>query len=201
MSLKTAVTSLPINEVLQERWSPRAFNGQMIATDILQRMFEAARWSPSASNEQPWRFIVGIKGDGTYERLYEHFDEFNRLWTITAPVLIAAIAKTSSNRHPGKENVFALYDLGQAMAHISFQAASDGLHVHQLAGFDAGAIAKSFEVPEDYRVFTVMAAGYVGDPDQLHPKLKKMELAERVRQDIKDMVFEKRFGNTSHILL
>ena len=67
MSLKTAVTSLPINEVLQERWSPRAFNGQMIATDILQRMFEAARWSPSASNEQPWRFIVGIKGDGTYE--------------------------------------------------------------------------------------------------------------------------------------
>jgi len=63
MTNKSANTQFEIHEFLKKRWSPRAFNGQSVEKEKLQRLFEAARWSPSASNEQPWAFIIGQDKD------------------------------------------------------------------------------------------------------------------------------------------
>jgi glucosamine--fructose-6-phosphate aminotransferase (isomerizing) len=56
---KEAKTTFEIRKDLKQRWSPRAFEDRPIENDKLQRLFEAARWSPSASNIQPWAFILG----------------------------------------------------------------------------------------------------------------------------------------------
>lgn len=54
-----------IDELFVRRWSPRAMSGQSVPDKDLMRLFEAARWAPSASNEQPWRFIYAKKGQST----------------------------------------------------------------------------------------------------------------------------------------
>ena len=200
MKTKAAKTTYPIHPVLRDRWSPRAFNGATVPETMLQSLFEAARWAPSSSNEQPWRFVVGQKGDATYDTIFERLVEFNQLWAATAPVLVVAIAKTTSSKNAGKENKAAIYDLGQAIAFLTFQAAADGLYVHQMGGFDAKALGNALHVPEDYQVQTVSAIGYIGDPEQLHPNLKAMEFNERERQPLRDMVFGKSFGETADFI-
>ncbi len=191
---KTADTKFGLHPVLANRWSPRAFDGRPIENEKIYRMLDAARWSPSASNEQPWRFIIGFKGDETYQKLFDTFVEFNQLWTKTAPVLVLCVADTMSTKNPGKPNPTHAYDLGQAVAHLSFQAHADGLHVHQMSGFDMKKAALAFEVPERFKVVSAIALGYIGNPEVLHPNLKEMELANRERRPLIENVFTEKFG-------
>ena len=58
---KPAETSQPIIDVIKNRWSPRAFTDQLPTNDMLVSLFEAARWTASCNNSQPWRFIVATK--------------------------------------------------------------------------------------------------------------------------------------------
>ena len=197
MHIKTASTDYPINDLLRNRWSPRAYSPQPVETEKIKNFLEAARWSPSASNQQPWRFIIGFKGDETYNKLVDSMVEFNRLWAVTAPVLLLAIAKTTN--HKGEPNTAAVYDLGQSVAHLTFQATADGLYVHQMGGFDAAKTIEAFEIPGEYRVMTIIAVGTIGDPELLHENLRKMEITPRERIKIQDLVFSGSFGKPSEV--
>jgi nitroreductase len=193
---KTATASFNIHTILKERWSPRAFTPQAVDAEKINRMLEAARWSPSSSNEQPWRFVVGMNNDETYKKIFDTLVEFNQLWAKTAPVLMLAIGNTRSLKDPSKPNNIFKYDVGQAVAHLTFQATADGLYVHQMGGFDTKKAAEAFSVPSEFEVLTAIAVGYIGDPEVLHPNLKKMEYNERERQALGKMVFAGKFGDS-----
>jgi nitroreductase len=197
MNIKTASNDYPILDTLRNRWSPRAFNGQPIGNETLQRLFEAARWAPSASNLQPWRFIIGEKGTDTYGRIFSTLVEFNKLWAGTAPLLMLALTKKTNNK--GEPNNSAEYDLGQAVANLTFQATSEGLYVHQMGGFDAAEVRKLFEVPDHFAIATAIAVGHLGNPEILHENLRKMEIAGRERQKAGDFVFTGTFGFSTEI--
>jgi nitroreductase len=196
---KQANTDHPIHTLLTNRWSPRAFGNRKVEKEKLQRLFEAARWAPSASNEQPWYFIIGQAGDDTYRKIFETLVEFNQLWAKTAPVLMLLAGKTKSGKS-GKHNPWWQYDTGQAAAHLTFQAASDGLWLHQMGGFDAEKAGKSFNLPEDHTAITVIALGYQGDAARLHPNLQKLEIAERERKNTRTFVFSNTFGEPSKLI-
>ncbi|MFA8449095.1 MAG: nitroreductase family protein [Bacteroidales bacterium] len=183
-----------IHDLLVERWSPRAFSGKEIEKDKLHKIFEAARWAPSAYNEQPWRFIIGFKGDETYKKIVDTLVEFNQIWTATAPILVLNICRKtfSLNENP---NPTASYDLGQAVAHLSIEATAQGLHVHQMSGFEPDVANKLFKIPENYKSTAVMAIGYIGDPSQLPENIAQMEHNKRERNTSKSFVFSKEFGN------
>ncbi|MBE0637523.1 MAG: nitroreductase family protein [Bacteroidales bacterium] len=195
---KRANTDFPIHPLLTERWSPRAFNGQAVEKEKLQRLFEAARWAPSASNEQPWLFIIGLSGDETYQKIFSTLVEFNQLWTKTAPVLAVAIGRKSSVK-TGKKNPWYGYDVGQSLAHLTFQAMHEGLYVHQMGGFEAEKISELFQIEDDFEALTVFTIGYPGDFKVLHPNLQKSELAERQRKSQVDFVFSDKFGQKTTI--
>ncbi|HPG33160.1 MAG: nitroreductase family protein [Lentimicrobiaceae bacterium] len=197
MHIKTASTEHPIHDILRDRWSPRAFNGQTIENKQLLSLFEAARWTPSASNIQPWSFIIGKKGDDTYNKINQTLVEFNQLWATTAPVLMLAIAQTTNSKK--QPNISALYDLGQSVASLTFQAGALGLYVHQMGGFNTSEAARLFEIPEDYTVATAIAIGHLGDPAMLHENLQKMETAPRQRRQANEFVFGAKFGQPSEI--
>jgi nitroreductase len=197
---KTAETVYPIHPLLKKRWSPRAFSNKEVETEKLLSMFEAARWSPSASNEQPWKFIIGLKGDETYQKIFDTLVEFNQLWAITSPVLILSVGNSMSIKNPDKPNDTYRYDLGQSVAHLTFQAMSDGLYVHQMAGFDKDKADELFTIPQGFNVFTAISVGYIGNPEVLHPNLKKMEYADRERRPLESMVYSGRFGETTSLL-
>jgi len=189
---KPANTLLNIHPIIKKRWSPRAFSGKKVLKAVLQRIFEAARWAPSSFNEQPWRFIVGVKGDETWDKLYECMVEFNQKWAGKAPVLILAVGNTRSSK--GTANEVYQYDVGQSMAYITFQAETEGLVVHQMGGFSKEKATELFSIPEDHAPLTMMAIGYQDAPETLPGDFEKMEKTPRERKAIGELVFAGRFG-------
>lgn len=195
---KEAVTSRKLNVLLKKRWSPRAFDSRPIEIEKLMSMLEAARWAPSASNLQPWVFFVGLKGDEVYQMIFDTLVEFNQLWAVNAPVLILNCGKTTT-----KEDVFNSvwqYDLGQAVAHMSIEAMDQGIYVHQMGGFNSLKAKELFQLPEHTKAVSVLAAGYIGDPSILHPRMQKSEIAPRERKETETFVFSDTYGIISPLL-
>lgn len=185
---KEAKTNYNILEVLKKRYSPRAFSTKTVDDIDLKTILEAARWAPSASNEQPWRFIVGAKSKGdTYNKIFDSLVEFNQIWCERVPVLIVVCTQKFNSKN-GDENKYRFYDAGQAAAHLTFQAASDGLFVHQMAGFDAKKISEVFNLPDNIEPFTVIAIGHLGNYLDLPEKMQRTELAERERKSFDEII-------------
>jgi nitroreductase len=189
-----------LHELIEKRYSPRAFSNEAVEEEKIISLLEAARWSPSSMNEQPWRFIVGVKGEGeTYEKLYNALFEQNQDWAKNAPVLILAVAK-EFNDISKQNNRHAEYDLGQAIAHLTIQATSLNLYLHQMGGFDPDKADKLFNIPEGYTPMSVIAIGYLGNIDSLPEQLKVREKAKRNRKELSELVFDESFGHTSRLI-
>jgi nitroreductase len=196
--IKEPATNYKIHSLLCKRWSPRAFSGSPVEPDKLQRIFEAARWTASSSNLQPWFFLIGLKEDEVYHSIFSTLAEFNQLWAGTAPILLLAISKKATPR--GDLNKSSNYDLGQSVAMLSIQATAEGLYVHQMGGFNSEQAAILLEIPQEYEVNVAIAMGYLGNPEILHPNLKKLEYAERSRRPLEETVFTGKFGNKASFI-
>ena len=196
---KLAKTKYGIHFLLESRWSPRSFREDRIETEKLQRILEAAQWSPSSMNEQPWRFILGEKESETYDKIFDSLTDYNKRWAGKAPVLIVTLAKKNFSKN-NKDNFHFLYDAGQSVAHLTFQAMHEGLYVHQMGGFHFEKIKGYFNIPEEYYIVTVVAVGYVGKPEMLDDDIREREIADRNRKDLKEIIFTSQFGNPSEII-
>jgi len=196
--IKDAQNIYPLNELSRTRWSPRAFSGRLVEKEKLQSLFEAARWSPSGGNEQPWSFILGVNPDDSWMKIFKTLDDGNKIWVKNVPVLVLSIGKKTRGKRNAENSWFA-YDTGQAVAHLTFEAMNLGLYVHQMAGFNQESTIRLFEIPVDYRPLTAIALGYLGDPDLLTEDQKKSELSVRTRKDFTEFVFSGRFGEKTDL--
>jgi nitroreductase len=187
--LKQAQTNEDVLPVMRSRWSPRSFSNREVSSADLRRVFEAARWAPSSYNEQPWRFLVGVRGTETYQKILSSLGEFNQQWASTAPVLILGAAKKHFTRN-NTPNGFNVFDLGAASGFITLEAAAIGLHTHQMAGFDKEVARKSFQIPDEFEIGSVMALGYQGEPSALkNEQMVSQETAPRTRKELSEIVF------------
>ncbi|MFC2091140.1 nitroreductase family protein [Bacteroidota bacterium] len=179
---------MDIHTLIKNRWSPVAFSDQVIETDVIQSIFEAASWAPSAYNGQPWRFIWGMKGDESYTVLFDLLNEGNQVWAKTAPVLVLSIAETMFVDR-GSKNKFAMHDTGMAVGNLLLQATHAGLFVHQMGGYDAEKAMEVFKLSEYQIPMAVMAIGYKGDKKQLPEEVAKREDKKRERKQVGEFVF------------
>lgn len=192
LNKKVAKTDYPIMEEIANRWSPRAFDDRPVAEEVLFRLFEAARWSASSMNEQPWRFIYAFKGTQAHDKITETLMEGNKTWAKAAPVLMITLVKTHIERN-GAPNGAAKHDLGLAMGNLSIQATHEDIGLHQMGGFSASKATALFNVPEGYEPVTAIALGYFGDPDQLPDGLRDRELSERKRRSVSEFAYKGTF--------
>jgi nitroreductase len=154
----------------------------------LKTVFEAARWAASSYNEQPWRYIVGRRNSDTFKKIIGTLIEFNQAWAKSAAVLILGVARTNFS-HNNTPNRVALYDLGAASSYLTLQASALGLATHQMAGFDAAAALKAFEIPEEYVCGAVIAMGYQGEPAALtNEQMLAQETSPRSRKPLSEIV-------------
>jgi nitroreductase len=190
---KPAPAAYPVHELIRRRWSPRAFTGQSVDRYQLAQLFEAARWAPSSSNEQPWTFLIAERGTAGWQKLFDTLVPFNQAWAKAAPMLVLGLARKTfaANNNP---NRFALYDLGQAVGKLLVQATALGLSVHQMAGFDAEKARTAFGIPENYEVGSMMTIGHAAHPESLSEQLREREVAPRTRNPIESFVFEEELG-------
>lgn len=196
---KKAKPTVPINDLAVNRWSPRSFKTEEIEDEKLMSIFEAARWTASAFNEQPWRFIFGKNGDETFQKIFDTLVEFNQNWAKNASVLVLNIYKKTSS-YNSKPNATAMYDLGQAVSSYTLEAVNQGLVAHQMSGFDAGKAADTFELSDDFVCVSVTAIGYLEKPDELPEELFKVELQNRMRKTVGQFVFTDQLDKTSFTL-
>ena len=163
-------------------------------------MFEAARWAPSSSNEQPWAYIVATRDNASeFADMTSVLVEFNAGWAQHAPVLAIAVSQLAFAKN-GSPNRNAQYDTGAATALLSIEATARGLFVHQMAGFDPEESRRVFAIPAGWEPVAAMAVGYAGDPDTLPQPLKDREAAPRTRKRISEFVMTGQWGHTASFL-
>lgn len=147
-----------LHPLLAERRSTRAFDAShALRPEELATLLEAARWSPSAGNSQPWRFGVATRGSAAYDGLFASLAPGNQAWAGNASALVLAAAVTTAS--DGSPLPWAHYDTGQAVAHLTVQAQALGLDVHQMGGFDRDAAAAVFDLAVGIEPLVVVAVG------------------------------------------
>lgn len=178
-----------------ERWSPRAFAADEISQDELNRLFEAARWAPSAYNSQPWRFIYARRGTQHWHKLLGLLSEFNASWARNAAALVFIVSKEAF-APPGKTEEIPSYshsfDAGAAWSNLALQAVKLGWQAHGMTGFDHARAPVELKVPAGHRVEAVVAIGKPGDKEQLPEGLRARETPSQ-RNPIAASAFEGAF--------
>lgn len=176
-----------IHQVIRERHSTVTFSSKQVEEEKLISLFEAARWAPSAFNEQPWKFIVGIKGkDENYQKIFDCLMEANQGWAKFAPVLVISIASKYSHV-TGKPNRFSQYDTGMAVGNLLAQATSLGLFVHQMGGFSVSNAKDFFEIGDEYDIMAAMAIGYKGEIELFPEYIQERESKKRLRKPLDEI--------------
>ena len=190
---KSANIEHPVVDLIKNRKSIRAFSGESIEPEKIYSLFEATRWAPSSTNEQPWFYIYATPDQTElWNKLFECLNEGNKIWAKGSSLLILSLARKNFSRYPGA-NAHAMYDLGGANSFLSLQAVEMGLQVRQMAGFNEALAIGNLRIPETYQVGVFMAVGYPGDPETLPVNLKARELAPRERVLQEEFVMNKTF--------
>ncbi len=190
---KIAKTDYPISGLIATRWSARAFSEKNVEKQKILSLLEAARWAPSSSNEQPWRFIVfTIEDKEGLEEARSVLSESNA-YARKAPVLICGVAKKTYT-HNEKDNRHHMHDLGAATAYMFLEAYNQGLAMHIMGGFDVERARQLFEIPQGFEPTTMIAIGYYGAPEMLPEKIREKELGPRSRKAIEEWTYLGRWG-------
>ena len=182
---KPAATEAQLHELIANRWSPRSFNdSHNLNESEIHSLLEAARWSPSWMNAQPWRFLVGLRGDSDFAGLVSTLQDFNLEWApnTSALILVAASAKEVTQ--------IETFDVGLAVGALTTQAQSMGLHTHQMGGFSKTKVKEVFSLPENVEPIALIGVGKVGDPSKLSQALLERELAPRSRKPLTDLMLK-----------
>ena len=155
-----------------------------------EALLEAARWAPSCSNQQSWRFIV-IENEAL-PSVKETLSRGNR-WALHAPLIIAAITKPDLGCRITGRDYFTL-DLGLAIENMLLQGIHMGLVMHPIAGFDENKIKLLMDIPPGYRVYALVVAGYPGSFDGADSEIVEKESAPRNRKPVGKIASREKWG-------
>lgn len=179
-----------LHPLLASRWSPARFDTcHVIGDDEVESLLEAARWAPSAGNSQPWAFIVGRRGDRSHVRLGRYLADSSAAWARAASLLLANLSHRYVEGTDWEYSEFSLYDLGQAVAHMSLQAEALGLSARQFRAFDRDGVAGEFAVPPHWEVTTMIAIGRAAGKAQPEPTGARAGSPLRRRRPVGDIIW------------
>ncbi|WP_436344573.1 nitroreductase family protein [Natronorubrum sp. FCH18a] len=163
-----------VDPLFVNRWSPRAMTGEPLDEDEYLPLFEAARWAPSAFNNQHWRFCYATREDDEWDTYVDLLSEGNRAWATDAAVLVVIVSKTTFDHNDEPAPVHS-FDTGAAWQNFALEGARRGLAVHGMAGFDYERAADVLEIPDEYAVEAMAAIGERAPPETLPDELEERE--------------------------
>jgi len=172
---------------IRNRWSIRSFGPEVPSAKVLKTIFEAARWSASSMNAQPWRFEVSFRGQERYQAFFDVLISGNQAWAGKAPILGMAYTltelpgHTSANRH-------AMFDLGASLSSLFIQASEFGILGHLMGGYDAEKAAALIQDERPHELGCFFALGYPGMPEMLNEPYLTREWTPRKRLPLEELV-------------
>jgi nitroreductase len=162
-------------DLINQRKSVRDFRDTPVERDKIMMCLEAARLAPSASNSQPWRFIV-VDDKELKDRLCDA--AFGSLYFInsfckTAPVMVVVISERSKflARIGGmfRGTKYYLIDIGAACEHFVLEAEDLGLGTCWIGWFNEAGVKSVLDIPKDKKIDILIALGYY-DREKLGPE-------------------------------
>ncbi len=198
---KLPATSAEIHPLIKHRWSPVGFDRERgISRKLMLSLLEAARWSASSSNVQPWRFIVARREESeAFQQMLSVLREGNQPWARHA----AALMLTAAHRYPKPEQYHrhASHDLGLAIGQLALQALHHGIYLHQMGGFYPEKARELYKIPEDFEPMTAVALGYrTAELEHLPERLRGREAGGRERHPLQEFVFAGSWGEAADFL-
>ena len=162
-------------DLIKHRKSVRDFLETPVEREKIMMCLEAARQAPSASNSQPWRFIV-VDDKELKDRLCDA--AFGGLYFIntfckTAPVIVVVISEKSKflARIGGmfRGIKFYLIDIGITCEHFVLEAEDLGLGTCWIGWFNERAVKSVLNIPKNKKIDILIALGYY-DREKLGPE-------------------------------
>ena len=167
---------MEFSELIEKRYSVRAYKPNPVEDEVLHQVLEAARLAPTAANRQPFQLVV-IHTAGREAELRRIY---NRDWFTQAPLVICAcgIPAKGWTRRDGKN--YTDVDVAIVMDHLILAAASLGLGTCWIAAFDPTAAREVLGLPDGVEPIAFTPLGYPADRPR--PK-KRKALLELVRYE------------------
>jgi nitroreductase len=163
-------------ELIQKRYSVRAYRPDPVEDEKLQRVLEAARLAPTAANRQPFQIIV-IHTAGREAQLSRIY---GREWFTQAPLLICAVGMSRHSWVRADNRRYLDVDVAIVMDHLILAAANLGLGTCWIAAFNAEAAREVLQLPDEVEPLIFTPLGYPAD----QPGIKERQpLAELVRYE------------------
>jgi nitroreductase len=168
--------------LVKRRFSVRKYRPQPVEKEKIQRCIESARLAPSASNSQPWKFIL-VDDPGLVQKVaHETFSmlvPFNKFVKQAPVIVVIVLEKPKLITQIGeklKNKEWALIDVGIAAEHFCLQAAEEGLGTCMLGWYNEKPIQKLLGIPEKNTIGLLISLGY---PDyETIPTKKRKSLDE-----------------------
>jgi len=172
-----------------ERWSPRAYTGEPIPDSVLLTLFEAARWAPSGSNDQPWRFLYAKRDSADWPIFFNLLVPVNQRWATQASALVVLVSKRVKIGRdgipvPARSHSF---DTGASWQNLALQAHLLGWGTRAIGGYNREQARIVLNVPEDYALEAAVAIGKPGDKSLLPAELQERE-APSGRHPLRELV-------------
>ncbi len=153
-------------ELVQQRFSARKYTEQPVEREKIDYCLEAARLAPSASNSQPWRFIV-VDDTKMVEKVsketYNKVVSFNKFVSKAQVVVVMIMEKPKLITQIGgkiKNKEYPLIDIGIAAEHFCLQATENGLGTCMLGWFNEKAIKGILNIPKGKTIGLLISVGY-----------------------------------------
>ena len=119
----------------------------------LVALLEAARWAATWGNRQPVRFLVGVRGDATFDRLAAPLKRGNAYAKASSALVLVCADEGEDDRTA----LYACVDAGAAIAQLTVEAVSRSMIAHPMAGFDVAGAREEFGIPAEVRPLAVIA--------------------------------------------
>ena len=164
--------------LLKARRSIRRYRPDPVPDEMVEQLLEAGRWAPSASNRQPWAFIV-IRDEAIRRQVAQHAAFYFIRWAhvAEAPLLIV-LCGDARNRFYRQ---FLHEDVGLAGGQIMLQAKALGLGTCWIGALDRKAIAGILKLPDRLEIIGLLTVGF---PAEAPPPTSRKPLAEIVHYDV-----------------
>jgi nitroreductase len=166
-------------ELIEKRQSDRKYIDRVVEREKIECCLEAARLAPSASNSQPWSFVVVDEPElkkKVAAKSVGPLRSFNN-FVSQAPVIIAIIMeKPKIITELGgriKQKEYPLIDIGIAAEHFCLQATEEGLGTCMLGWFDEKAVKALLHVPEQKSISLLITLGYTPTDYKHRKKIRK----------------------------
>ena len=166
-------------ELVKLRQSVRSYDASPVEREKIMRCVEAARLAPSASNSQPWKFII-VDDPGLCKLIadasYGTLGSFNRFTPDVTTFLVMVIEKMKLVTQIGahlKDREFSLIDIGIAAEHFCLQAAEEGIGTCMIGWFNEDPIKKALNIPMSKRIGLLISVGYPGKEQKVREKKRK----------------------------